>query len=282
LVLLAYLLAFAAALIVDLALSAWPVVPRLALADVVATVVVFGFSVRFRNSSFYDPYWSVVPLPLALYFAFLAPESAGLTLRSLLVFVLTGAWGARLTWNWLRRWEGLHHEDWRYSDLQAKTGRWYWLVSFLGIHMFPTALVFLGCLPLLGALSLSAEAFGFIDLFAVSFTAGAIWLEAEADRQLVEFLGSEPEPGTFLETGFWAWCRHPNYLGEILFWWGLFFVGWSARPDETWLFAAPLAMTALFVLISVPMIDRRMIARRPEYARRMRSHFGLLPFGKRG
>ena len=31
------------------------------LADLAATVVVFGFSVAFDNSSMYDPYWSVGP-----------------------------------------------------------------------------------------------------------------------------------------------------------------------------------------------------------------------------
>ena len=33
-------------------------------ADVAATLVVFAFSVAFDNSSFYDPYWSVAPLPI--------------------------------------------------------------------------------------------------------------------------------------------------------------------------------------------------------------------------
>jgi hypothetical protein len=36
------------------------------IADVLATVVVFAFSRAYRNSSFYDAYWSVVP-PLLLF-----------------------------------------------------------------------------------------------------------------------------------------------------------------------------------------------------------------------
>ena len=35
------------------------------LADLIATVVVFAFSAAFRNSSFYDAYWSIAP-PLLL------------------------------------------------------------------------------------------------------------------------------------------------------------------------------------------------------------------------
>ena len=31
------------------------------IADLIATVVIFGFSYHFRNSSAYDAYWSVIP-----------------------------------------------------------------------------------------------------------------------------------------------------------------------------------------------------------------------------
>ncbi|HEX5143324.1 MAG TPA: hypothetical protein VFW21_05590, partial [Mycobacterium sp.] len=37
------------------------------IADVLATLVVFGFSRAYRNSSFYDAYWSVIP-PLLLFY----------------------------------------------------------------------------------------------------------------------------------------------------------------------------------------------------------------------
>jgi hypothetical protein len=37
------------------------------VADLLATLVVFGFSRRFRNSSFYDAYWSVIPVLLLAY-----------------------------------------------------------------------------------------------------------------------------------------------------------------------------------------------------------------------
>lgn len=38
------------------------------LADFVATCAVFAFSVAFSNSSFYDAYWSVIPLLIGVYF----------------------------------------------------------------------------------------------------------------------------------------------------------------------------------------------------------------------
>lgn len=84
-----YAVAFAAAYATaDLLEGLHPLLIALA-ADVVATLVVFGFSLAFDNSSFYDPYWSVAPVPLAIYFA-LQPAAADAldTGRVLLVLVL--------------------------------------------------------------------------------------------------------------------------------------------------------------------------------------------------
>jgi steroid 5-alpha reductase family enzyme len=39
------------------------------LADIVATLVVFAFSAWYRNASTYDPYWSVIPVLIVLYWA---------------------------------------------------------------------------------------------------------------------------------------------------------------------------------------------------------------------
>ena len=40
----------------------------------------------------------------------------------------------RLTSNWIRGWPGLHHEDWRFQNLRAKTGIFYPLVNLTGIQ----------------------------------------------------------------------------------------------------------------------------------------------------
>ena len=71
------------------------------LADVAATVAIFAFSWAYDNSSFYDAYWSVAPIPIAIYWALL-PDGGGPWLREALVLGLVSAWGVRLTWNWAR------------------------------------------------------------------------------------------------------------------------------------------------------------------------------------
>ena len=52
--------------------------------------------------------------------------------------------------------------------------------------------------------------------------------------------------------------RHPNYLGEIGFWWGLWLFALAADPSWWWTVIGPLAMVALFARVSIPMMDQRL------------------------
>jgi steroid 5-alpha reductase family enzyme len=233
-------------------------------ADVAATFAIFAWSVAHRNSSFYDAYWSVAPLPIALYWTAVGEGADGA--RVALVLAAIAVWGARLTWNWARGWRGLDHEDWRYVDLRSKTGRAYWLVSFFGLHLMPTFWVFGGLLPVYAAVGAPARPLGVLDGLAALVAAGAIALEAAADAQLHRFRAGTPAPGELLQSGLWAWSRHPNYLGEMGFWWGLWLFGVAAAPGLWWTIAGPLAITLMFRFVSLPMIETRMRERRPAFA----------------
>jgi steroid 5-alpha reductase family enzyme len=260
------------------------------LADLAATLVVFAFSRAYNNSSFYDPYWSVAPPFLALYWLLRAGAS-GLPARQALAGALLLAWAARLTFNWVRRWRGLSHEDWRYADWRRAGAAYgpaataaprhgylpYWPLSFAGFHLLPTAIVFLGCLPLWPALTAPGRPLGLLDALAAAVAMGAIALEAAADRQLARFLRSAG-PKQVLNTGLWALSRHPNYFGEVSFWWGLWLFGLAAAPSWWWTVAGPLSMTALFLGISVPMMDRHLLARRPRYATILKRRSAFLPW----
>jgi len=256
------------------------------LADLAATVVVFAFSLGLDNSSIYDPYWSVAPVAIAGFWLVRAGTN-GVALRQVVVLGLLSVWAVRLTLNCLLRWKGLQYEDWRYSDFR-RFGRMYWPISFLGFHLFPTAIVFLGCVALFPALGPAARPFGVLDTLASIVTASAIAMEWTADRQLRKFLAARSreggghqgrgERGELLEKGLWALSRHPNYFGEVLFWWGLWLFGLAAAPSWWWTVAGPIAMTAMFLGVSVPMMDRHMLARRPEHAGLVSRRSGLVPW----
>jgi steroid 5-alpha reductase family enzyme len=249
-------------------------------ADVAATLVIFAFSLRYRNSSFYDAYWSVIPPLLALYWMWshLAIEYGP---RAMLVMALVWLWAIRLTTNWSVHWGGLHHEDWRYPLVRARAGKAAMLADLFGIHLFPTVQVFLGCLPVYAVMSRTGEPLGGLDALAFVVTLGAIAIETLADLQLHAFI-SRRQPGTFITTGLWAWSRHPNYFGELGFWWGLMLFGIAAAPTQWWwIVPGALSMTAMFLFASIPLMDQRSLERRPAYREHMRKVSALLPLPPR-
>jgi len=272
--LLAYVVAAAVAFAVGRVLRGSTLLGAAGAADFAATVVVFVFSLILDNSSVYDPYWSVAPVPILVYW--LAAGGGGLSARQIMVIALVAIWAVRLTMNWLRRWRGLADEDWRYADYR-RFGAGYWPVSFLGFHLFPTVIVFLGCVSLLPAFVPGNRPPGVLDLFAVLVTLTAITVEATADRQLRGFLLSRTDPSQVLDTGLWALSRHPNYFGEVLFWWGLWLFGLAANPSWWWTIAGPIAVTGLFLGVSIPMMDRRLLSRHPGYARQIGARSAFLP-----
>lgn len=249
-------------------------------ADVVATLVIFAFSRAWRNSSFYDAYWSVIPPLLAVWWY--ATRAPGIDeTRAVLVIALVWFWGVRLTANWATFWGGLRHEDWRYPLVRARAGRAALLADLFGIHLVPTLQVFLGSLPVYAVMTRGAAAPGALDLLAALVTFGAVTIELVADLQLHRFIATKA-PGSFIRSGLWAWSRHPNYFGEVSFWWGLMLFGLAAAP-EAWWWIAPgaLAMTAMFVFVSIPFMDRRSLERRPAYAEHMRKVSALVPLPPR-
>lgn len=260
-----YLLAFCAAYFLFPRLTFQQTMVNVLIADVIATIIVFIFSIIFNNSSVYDPYWSVAPPVIVIYLMTLFPE--GNSIRQWIILALVLFWSIRLTVNWLRGWDGFKHQDWRYTNIAEKTGVFYWPVSFLGIHFMPTIFVFLGCLPLWYSLS-SAEPFNLYDIVAIIFTFVAIMVEWRADEQLIKFKkrGSKE---SFMQSGLWSISRHPNYLGEISFWVGMFFFLLSATnmKDSSgyWTVVGAVSMVILFKFISIPMMEKRNKTRKPGY-----------------
>lgn len=250
-------------------------------ASLVATLVCFAASFLARNSSYFDPYWMVAPV-LACGWLWREQEGGVSDLRAGIVTLLVTIWAVRLTLNWVRTWGGPGHEDWRYVEIQKKTGRLYWLASLAGIHLFPALLVWVGSLSLIPALTTGTNDLGPLDALGLLVTGGAITIEAVADEQLRRYRARTTTPGAIMEEGLWAYSRHPNYFGEIGFWTGLFVFALAAAGTDAWtcLFG-PLSMFALFVFGTIPMMEKRSLERRPAYAEVQRRVSMLVPLPRR-
>ena len=230
------------------------------LADVVATVVVWGFGLYYKNVSVYDPYWSVAP---PVMFTLWAYSKSVFTLPVVLLLIAVWYWGIRLTGNWVYTFNGLAHEDWRYTRYrETKSPFIFQIINFFGLNMMPTVLVFATMLPGFGLFETTASA-NILTWIGFAICISAATLQLVADTQIHRF--REEHPSQYCNVGFWKHGRHPNYLGEISMWWGVWTM-YDSIYGLDWLILAPVAMTALFLFISIPMMERRQLQNKPGYA----------------
>lgn len=275
-------LAYGAALLVG-ALAWWVLEGRGAIEDpfwigfavtCASTVVIWVFSVANDNSSIYDPYWVIAPPILAL--ALKATGDGG----------LFGEWSARQTcvvaclWIWAIRYHtmyswsgwrtGLVHEDWRYEAMRSAPLP-YWLNSLVGMHLFPTVLVYFAFAPaalVLIAAPSTQPAFGPWDALGVVGALSAVAIELFADEQLRKYRATgEYAKGGALRRGLWKYSRHPNYFGEVLFWLSMipFAVPGGFLSESPALVLTGPIMMAIFFRFSCWLMDVRSLERRPEY-----------------
>ena len=240
-----------------------------------ATILIYLGSVLLKNSSLYDPFWSVAPVPIVLYLSIQSENS--ILLKMLVVFPIL-LWAARLTRNWVISWEGFEHEDFRYIDLKNTNKYKAEFNNFFGIHLFPTFIVNICLYPLVYIFINDVDVNIYLYISSI-ITFLAVILEAVADEQMRKFRSDPKNKGKTMKYKLWRYSRHPNYLGEIGFWFGIYFMGISSGFAPLWLIVCPLAMLLLFVLVSCPMMDQRSLKNRPNYREYMdnTSQLMLLP-----
>jgi len=263
-------------LIYDVVSIIHPILVVLVL-DVLATIIIFLVSMAFNNSSMYDPYWSLIPPIILYYWIFQDQTWTTMSLLQALVLFMVCGWSIRLTVNWILRWRGLRDEDWRYLAFRFKYRENYWFVSFFGIHLFPTLVVFLGCLAVYPALVLHEGEMGLLEWIAVLITLSGIIYETISDIQLRRYV-IDKEKCDFLCSGFWKYSRHPNYFGEVLFWIGLFLFSTGMERLYWWIVPGPVIMILMFYTVSIPMIDKRMLRRKTGYRDYMKRTSAMIPW----
>ena len=249
---------------------------RLLVADIAATMVIWVGSLLFDNASVYDPYWSVQPLVILDLWLYTTGTS---DTASLLLCLVVNLWGIRLTVNWASTFRGLHIQDWRYDLIRNRTDRLYPIVSLIGIQLMPTLIVYACILP---AFLFVTQGGGFSVLTATGFLVclAGLTLEAVSDHQMHAFRRQNEDRTRINRNGLWQHSRHPNYLGEIMMWWGVFLFLLAARPQAWYLGIGALLNTLLFLFISIPMAETRLAGYKsdfPEYRKRTRV---LLPLPK--
>ncbi|MGI6071515.1 MAG: DUF1295 domain-containing protein [Lachnospiraceae bacterium] len=249
---------------------------KILVADIVATIILFIFSSIFSNSSIYTPYWSVKPIVIVIGMAL----GTKLTLlRFLLIFAIC-VWGARLTFNWVSRFRSLRYEDWRYIRFRRIWGPLFPVINFLGIHLFPSMIVYTCMLPVISAFTFEAD-FSIFSLPFFFIALSAAFMEAYADYHMTLWKKDVADGYATgcCRYGMWKHARHPNYLGEILFWWAIYLTVILTYTNKWHLFYGALSNTLMFVFVSIPLAESR-LSNKPGYRRYKAQTRLLLPIRK--
>ena len=227
---------------------------------ITATLFVFLFSNIHKNSSIYDPFWHVAPIPIVFYIANQSPLP---DLQLNLVLSAFLFWALRLTYNWYLNWTNLDHEDFRYIDLKDNNRFIAFINDLFGIHLIPTLIVNVSLYPIYEALmSNNLNNLIYIGFILIIL---AVVIQYISDAQMRKFKSNESNFGKTMKYGLWKYSRHPNYLGEVSFWFGIYIFALASGSTSIWLLACPMVMLALFVFISCPMMDNRSLKKRPDY-----------------
>ena len=230
-----------------------------------ATLIIFMFSNIHKNSSIYDPFWHVAPIPIVFY---TADQSTLPIMELYLVLSAFLFWSLRLTYNWYLNWTNLDHEDFRYIDLKNNNRFLAFINDLFGIHLIPTSIVNASLYPIYIALtsdSLSNLVYvGFILIIV------AVTVQYISDDQMRKFRKDDKNFGKTMKYGLWKYSRHPNYFGEVSFWFGIYLFALASGETSILLLACPMLMLALFVFISCPMMDNRSLKKRSDYREYMK------------
>ena len=100
-------------------------------------------------------------------------------------------------------------------------------------------------------------------LGVIGFVGIAVWtigivIEIVADHQKSAFRADPANKGKFINTGLWAWSRHPNYFGEIVLWTGMAIIALPVLGGWQWAtLISPIFVYFLLTRVSgVPMLEQ--------------------------
>lgn len=202
----------------------------------------------FKTEKFFDLAGSATYLLLLAVVARFGPPRSW---ADVLLLTLCGLWALRLGLFLFLR---VHQDgsDKRFAQIKTSLPRFALSWTLQGLW------VFLTLLPVLIVVSSS----NWHSTTAWTLAGAAIWAlgfatEIVADWQKRQFRANPANAGKFIQTGLWAWSRHPNYAGEIVLWVGVFIICAPMLSGWQWVgIVSPLFVALLITKVSgVPLLE---------------------------
>jgi len=244
-------------------------------------VMAWAFGLRAGNGGWTDVFWTWGSGLVLAAAALLASGPDGIGPRQVLVAAFMLIWGVRLGLYLTPRVAG-HPEDPRYAGFREQFGARYPMgMLFVTLPQAP-ATALLGISVVLAA-HRPEPGLDLRDALAATVFLVAIVGETLSDAQMKRFRAEPRNKGQVIETGLWAWSRHPNYFFQWLGWMAYPVMALDPARPLTWLtLTAPAVMYGLLRYVSgVPPLEDAMLKSRGDrfrdYQRRVSVFFPLPP-----
>ena len=244
------------------------------ICDVISTIVIWFIGVLINTASIYDPYWSVQTPVIIIC---LLIKYKNLNVGNLIYLELILFWAIRLTYNYTKTFHDISYIDWRYKQIKEKTGKLYQIVNLLGICLVPTIIVYAASIPSF-LFVIDNLKFEYIQIIGYVVILLSVCIEMKADIDLHEFKKIRNDRNEIIRIGLWKYSRHPNYLGEICFWYGVAMVYVFCDFTKNWyyIFGAVLD-NALFLGISIPLAEKNLRTYKEGYDEYKKNTSMLIP-----
>lgn len=224
----------------------------------------------FKTDKLTDISYAVTFVVVALFGFF----SGDISLLKIIYVGAIGLWAVRLGSYLLiriskigkdKRFDGMRENFFRFLRFWFLQGLTVWVVMIPGTYFLNSSASEDIVWPIIG-----------LSVFLVG-----LLTEAFADLQKYRFINNPANKGKWIDSGLWSISRHPNYLGEIMVWVGLYlFVLPSLVGNSIWVgLIGPLFIAFMIIFVSgIPILEKgadKMWGADPEY-QKYKNETGIL------
>jgi steroid 5-alpha reductase family enzyme len=249
-------------------------------AMLVVMVGAWAYGLAVKNGGWTDVFWSFGTGFVLAGAAFLATGTDTSQARRLMIAAFMLIWGLRLGLYLAPRVAG-HPEDPRYAAFRATAKNYPLTMLWVSLPQAPASAL-LG-LSVVVAAQRPVPQLDLRDALALVVYLVAIVGETVSDAQMKRFRANPDNKGQVIETGLWAWSRHPNYFFQWLGWMAYPVMALDlSRPVTLLTLVAPAVMFGLLRYVSgVPPLEEAMLKSRGDkfrdYQKRVSVFFPLPP-----
>jgi steroid 5-alpha reductase family enzyme len=211
-------------------------------------ILLFFIAYRYRTDKLTDISYAVTFVVLALFGVWYA----GFTPFNSLLLAMVVVWATRLGGFLLyrvsktgrdARFDNIRGDFWKFGKFWVGQGLSVWVISLAALLAFGEVRAEIGLLAWLG-----------VACWLIGLS-----LEATADIQKFGFTSNPTNKGKWIQNGVWRYSRHPNYMGEMLVWIGVFMYASTVLSPLGTLIAviSPLFIISLLLFVSgVPILEK--------------------------